>query len=459
MPATLNLVNASVGKRAGAKLLDAVPVLVLSGIGMLLGLAQVTGTATTTGEMLAELTSLAIFNSITALLCLAYWAWLWGWEATRGNSIGNAILGIRTTSLEGFRAGWGAIFVRGLIIWLGALVVLVGAVIVLISNLWDRNARRQGWHDMAAKTYVFDIRAGRNPMVTGGVPGPEAFAPTPLPSSVQSAVSAMDGGRGSVGLERPSATENAPQTAPKDPHEQTTGPGPDAPRTTDPMDGPVISSVPGSATEAGNSSDSDAARDGGARTSGEAVAARRDPVAHPDPVAGQVPAADPDPVAGQVPAADPERVAGQVPAAESAPTAHREPVPDPASAAHPDDDVEATRITRRAAKPQVRVVLDDGRELELRSAALVGRNPAGRPSEAVDQLIDVPDLGRSVSKTHLHLRVEAAAIWVTDRNSTNGSAISTPDGTRTALPPGQAVRADAGSTVHFGDRSFLVGTA
>lgn len=370
MPATLNLVNASVAKRAGAKLIDAVPPLVVSGIGVMLALGQVAGTATGpatgtgTGSMLAELMSLVLFNSIASLLCVAYWIWLWGWEATRGNSIGNALLGIRTTNLEGFRPGWGSIFIRGLIIWLGSLVLLVGAVIVLISNIWDRNGRKQGWHDMAARTYVFDIRAGRNPLATGGVSGPESFAPVPLPSQLQQAVS--------------------PRAA-KDPHEQTTGPGPDAPRMTKPMDAGLISSVPG---------------------------------------------------------ATPEKQR-----------------PGYAAAAHPDDDVEATRITRRAAKPQVRLVFDDGRELELRSAALIGRNPASRAAEAVDQLIDVPDQGRSVSKTHLHLRVEDSGVWVTDRNSTNGSAISTPDGTRTQLRPGEAVRADAGSTIHFGDRSFLVGTA
>lgn len=379
MPATLNLVNASVGKRAGAKLIDAAPALILSGIGTLLAFGQLAGT-TTPGGMMAALTSLVLFNSIASLLCLAYWMWLWGWEATRGNSIGNALLGIRTTNLEGFRPGWRAIFVRGLVIWLGSLVLLVGAVVVLVSNLWDPNGRKQGWHDKAARTYVFDIRAGRNPMATGGVSGPETFAPAPLPSSMQPAASPMEAGRGTAAAVPSPASAAGQGVRPKDPHEQTTGPGPDAPKVTQPMGGPVISSVPGFAAE-------------------------------------------------------------------------------PAVAPHPDDDVEATRITSRAAKPQVRLAFDDGRELELRSAALIGRNPAGRAEEVVDQLIDVSDQGRSVSKTHLHLRVEGSAVWVTDRNSTNGSAISTPDGTRTELPPSEAVRADAGSTVHFGDRSFLVGTA
>ena len=64
-----------------------------------------------------------------------------------------------------------------------------------------------------------------------------------------------------------------------------------------------------------------------------------------------------------------------------------------------------------------------------------------------------------ISKTHLHLRVDGDGVWVTDRNSTNGSAVTTPDGLQTRLQPGVAVFVRPGSTVHFGDRSFHLGQA
>ena len=48
---------------------------------------------------------------------------------------------------------------------------------------------------------------------------------------------------------------------------------------------------------------------------------------------------------------------------------------------------------------------------------------------------------------------------MTDRNSTNGSAVTTPDGLRTALQPGVPAFVSPGSTVHFGDRSFHLGQA
>ncbi len=50
-------------------------------------------------------------------------------------------------------------------------------------------------------------------------------------------------------------------------------------------------------------------------------------------------------------------------------------------------------------------------------------------------------------------------MWVTDRNSTNGSAVTTPDGIQTALQAGQPAYVRPGSTVHFGDRTFHLGQA
>ena len=41
----------------------------------------------------------------------------------------------------------------------------------------------------------------------------------------------------------------------------------------------------------------------------------------------------------------------------------------------------------------------------------------------------------------------------------SGSAVSTPDGIRTALAAGKATHVRPGSTVHFGDRSFYLGQA
>ena len=70
-----------------------------------------------------------------------------------------------------------ALLVLGPLLLLGA----AWAVLVVLSSAWDRNGQLRGWHDTAAKTLVFDVKAGRNPVTTGGIQGPYSFAPLDLP--------------------------------------------------------------------------------------------------------------------------------------------------------------------------------------------------------------------------------------------------------------------------------------
>jgi predicted component of type VI protein secretion system len=107
----------------------------------------------------------------------------------------------------------------------------------------------------------------------------------------------------------------------------------------------------------------------------------------------------------------------------------------------------------------LRIKLDDGRDFQLDRNVLVGRNPVGQTGEQQAQLLAIDDPSRSISKTHLHLLTDGAGIWVTDRNSTNGSAVTTADGLRTPLQPGVPAFVSPGSIVHFGDRSFHLGQA
>jgi len=92
----------------------------------------------------------------------------------------------------------------------------------------------------------------------------------------------------------------------------------------------------------------------------------------------------------------------------------------------------------------------------LAGSALVGRNRAAAAGESVGRLIPCTEMGRSVSKTHLHVAADSAGVWVTDRDSTNGSGITPRGGERRRLDPGHPVLAPVDSTVHFGDRSFTV---
>jgi len=201
------------------------------------------------------------------------------------------------------------------------------------------------------------------------------------------------------------------------------------------------------------------------------------PATYQGPSAAQQPYAAPQAFAPQpftppVPGAMPPATQGTsgTPGSPAAPAAPAHPAPNaypapgqPPAAAHPDDDHDRTQMRggfREAAPVAVlRIRLDDGRDFQLDRNVLVGRNPVGQAGEQQAQLLAVDDPGRSISKTHLHVLTDGAGVWVTDRNSTNGSAVTTPDGLRTPLKPGVPAFVSPGSTVHFGDRSFHLGQA
>ncbi|MDN5880542.1 MAG: RDD family protein, partial [Micrococcaceae bacterium] len=175
MAQNLNLANAVAAKRLVAGLLDIVPVL----LAMMIYFSATSSTFSgagylSTGELLAET---ATVSMVLTVFVLAYAVVLWGWEAGTGKTPGNLALGLRTADEDGFAPGWGKVFIRRALVWISGIVPVVGPIIMLLSNLWDPNHQRQGWHDKAAHTLVVDVNQGRNPLLTGGLFGPSAFAP------------------------------------------------------------------------------------------------------------------------------------------------------------------------------------------------------------------------------------------------------------------------------------------
>ncbi|MEE1620002.1 RDD family protein [Zafaria sp. Z1313] len=396
MAAALNLVNASAGKRLAAWLLDAVPpfvaLMVFGGVN-----ASRIADAAVSPEVLSQL---AASYLVLGAFLLAYGIALWGWEAQTGKTLGNLALGLRTSDEDGFAPGWLKVFLRRLIVGLSSIVPVAGPVVVLVSNLWDANHQRQGWHDKVAKTLVVDVNQGRNPITTGGLFGPSTFAPggATLPGQLGHPDFTSPSGERWPAL-APDVEASGPITAVPTPG---TAPAPGS--------GHLATAAPGNATP----------------SRGAAAAQTPAPASY-----GTVPAA-PAPASA---------------APGSAPTA--------TGSAHPDDEFARTQL-RAPAPAGARLVFDDGQVLAVKAAALIGRNPAPQEGESVDELFNFADMGRSVSKTHLHVTADSSGVWVTDRNSTNGSAVTGTDGVRRQLPAGQAQRAAFGDTVHFGDRSFKV---
>lgn len=402
MQKTLNLVNATAGKRLAAWLIDRIVPALAVGLATGITLPEVLETAGSAQDDALFTFWMALLGA--SVVSLAYTVWLWGWEATAGKTPGNLIMGIRTTSEDGLPAGWGAIFLRGLIIALSGLVPVVGPILMMISNIWDPHHQRQGWHDKVAHTLVVDVKAGRNPLTTGGLFGPSTFAPGGMLQPGQP-------GHPDTGTEAVPAGSRWPEF------------------NAAVADGP-ITAVPGR------------------------------------PAAQPAPASTPAPAAPQNPVAAPPRPSQDAPARSGSSTGFQDGqvvmvggAADPADA-DPDREMGSTQLRSEVARPRaMKLTFDDGQVHTISGVVLVGRNPAGAAGETVDELIPFADMGRSVSKTHLHLTVDSSGVWVTDRNSTNGSALTPKGGERQRLEPGQPVLAAPGATVHFGDRHFTVAAA
>jgi len=99
----------------------------------------------------------------------------------------------------------------------------------------------------------------------------------------------------------------------------------------------------------------------------------------------------------------------------------------------------------------VALVLPGGERLEVAGDGVLGRNPAARVGTEVTHLVPVTDPTRSVSKTHLAFGLDNVGLWVEDLHSTNGTAVVSPDGTRTQLKPGLAVHVAPGDVLVVGD--------
>lgn len=403
MAVNLQLVPAAAGKRLGAAVIDWLPGVAVLVVTFAIGFAGITRTRSG-GFIVYDTSSLVLFGGIGLGLTLAYLSVVLGLEARTGKTPGNLLMGIRSADQDGYAPGAGAVFLRGLITgagillavlaavlvvvfkWFDAAVFILGplllvgaawAVLLVVSSRWDKNGRLRGWNDAAAKTLVFDVKAGRDPITTGGIQGPYSFAPLDLPP-VQQVLSPVAGA-----------------TAAQTPVRQTPAPQPSAALPPAPLAPSPSVTMPYTSPSSFGPSDSAAG--------------------------------------------------------------HRVPPQ------HVDDDVERTQVrpgTSGAAPVAVlRIRLDDGRDFQLDRSVLVGRNPVGQAGEQHAQLLAVDDPGRSISKTHLHLLTDGAGIWVTDRQSTNGSAVTTPDGLRTPLVPGVPTFVTPGSSVHFGDRTFYLGQA
>jgi hypothetical protein len=116
------------------------------------------------------------------------------------------------------------------------------------------------------------------------------------------------------------------------------------------------------------------------------------------------------------------------------------------------ESMDETRVSvRRRAGVHWRLVLPDGRHVEVSGALLVGRDPSANKKWPDATLLTIDDDAHSVSKTHAVFEIDVEGLWVTDLNSTNGVVITQPDGAELDLDPNVRESIQPGADVELGD--------
>lgn len=97
-----------------------------------------------------------------------------------------------------------------------------------------------------------------------------------------------------------------------------------------------------------------------------------------------------------------------------------------------------------------------GETVAVTGTGLIGRRPLPQPTEYFDHLIQVADVGMSVSKSHLEFGQHDGELWVSDRFSGNGTVVRRSDGTSLRCEPGRRYLVPRGSRVEIADQFFVV---
>ena len=123
---------ASAGQRFGAFLVDVV-------ISVLVGIAGSAIGSVISGDLIATNT----------LVSIGYWIVVLILVATRGQSPGKMVIGIKIVKTDGRSIGFGTTLLREIIgKFISSIIILLGYIWILFDG------QRQGWHDKIASTYV-----------------------------------------------------------------------------------------------------------------------------------------------------------------------------------------------------------------------------------------------------------------------------------------------------------------
>ncbi|MFF0744372.1 RDD family protein [Streptomyces sp. NPDC004111] len=161
---------ATMGRRLGARALDAVAYGILYAIFSAIGLAGLVGASNTLKDcdpMAADYTQcvndnasagagiIAGFFGALALFGLIALLYEWLMVSIWGATLGKMVLGVKVVKEStGQAPGLGAGFIRWIIPMVGSLFCGLGTLLVYLSPFFDNSGKLQGWHDRAGSTIV-----------------------------------------------------------------------------------------------------------------------------------------------------------------------------------------------------------------------------------------------------------------------------------------------------------------
>lgn len=155
---------ATMGRRFGARAIDAVGLFVIYLILGFAGVAGSIGSASDCDPNAADYNTCinnassdiaAKFGAVIGILAVVGLLYEWLMTGLVGGTLGKLAVGIRVVKADtGQKPGLGASFIRWIIPLVGGIACGIGQLLVYLSPFWDKSGRQQGWHDKAASTMV-----------------------------------------------------------------------------------------------------------------------------------------------------------------------------------------------------------------------------------------------------------------------------------------------------------------
>ncbi|MFO7690671.1 MAG: FHA domain-containing protein [Cryobacterium sp.] len=97
-----------------------------------------------------------------------------------------------------------------------------------------------------------------------------------------------------------------------------------------------------------------------------------------------------------------------------------------------------------------------GETVTVHGSGLLGRRPLPQPGEVFDHLVQIQDVGMSVSKSHLEFGQHQGEFWVSDRFSGNGTIIHRVSDSAQRCESGRRYLVARGSRIDIADQFFLL---